>query len=338
MAAMAAKTFPVLFIAPGDVSEAVLASGLLKKLHDEAPNPRFTIIASRKVAPLFADMPKVEQLVVTDRRRSGRRWFGLFGPLRARRWALVVDLQAGVIAGRLRPKGKPLRRANGDEPAHKLIEAARLMRLEDEPPAPYIFVGEEAEKRAAALTAGDGPILAVAPSAEWVGKAWPAERFAEVVRRLLSASDPLPGGRLMLLGDRADVHEVDPVRAAAPRDLVIDLVGRADLVTGFAALKRARLFIGNDNGYAQLAAAAGAPTLVLFGPSDDRIWRPWGEQVRVVRGARTLEEIRKIDHALSAKVRHMIDLSSDSVMAATEALLEETAADQLALAATVIDA
>jgi len=329
MVAMAAKTFPVLFIAPGDVSEAVLASGLLKKLHDEAPNPRFTIVANRKVAPLFADMPKVEQLVVTERRRSGRRWFGLFGPYRARRWALVVDLQAGVIAGRLRPKGKPLRRANGDEPAHKLIEAARLMRLEDEPPAPYIFVGEEAEKRAAALTAGDGPILAVAPSAEWVGKAWPAERFAEVVRRLLSASDPLPGGRLMLLGDRADVHEVDPVRAAAPRDLVIDLVGRADLVTGFAALKRARLFIGNDNGYAQLAAAAGAPTLVLFGPSDDRIWRPWGEQVRVVRGARTLEEIRKIDHALSAKVRHMIDLSSDSVMSAAEALLEETAPNQL---------
>jgi ADP-heptose:LPS heptosyltransferase len=326
MAAMAAKTFPVLFIAPGNVSEAVLASGLLKKLHDEAPNPRFTIVASRKVAPLFADMPKVEQLVVTDRRRSGRRWFGLFGPLRARRWALVVDLQAGVIAGRLRPKGKPLRRANDDEPTHKLIEAARLMRLDDDPPTPYVFVGEEAEKRAAALTAGEGPILAVAPSAEWVGKAWPVERFAEVVRRLLSPGGPIAGGRLMLLGDRADARQVDPVRSAAARDLVIDLIGRADLVTSFAALKRARLYIGNDTGYSQLAAAAGVPTLVLFGPSDDRIWRPWGEKVRVVRGARTFEEIRKIDHALSAQVRHMIDLSADSVMAAAEALLEETAA------------
>jgi ADP-heptose:LPS heptosyltransferase len=337
MVAMAAKTFPVLFIAPGDVSEAVLASGLLKKLHDEAPNPRFTIVANRKVAPLFADMPKVEQLVVSDRRHSGRRWLGFFGPWRARRWALVVDLQGGVIAGRLRPKGKPLRRANDDEPTHKLIEAARLMRLEDEPPAPYVFEGEEAEKRAAALTAGDGPILAVAASAEWVGKAWPVERFAEVVRRLLSAGGPLAGARLMLLGDKADVHQVDTVRAAAARDLVIDLVGRADLVTSFAALKRARLFIGNDNGYSQLAAAAGVPTLVLFGPSDDRIWRPWGENVRVVRGARTFEELKKIDHALSAQVRHMIDLSSDSVMSAAEALLEETAPSELA-GAPAIDA
>jgi ADP-heptose:LPS heptosyltransferase len=129
----------------------------------------------------------------------------------------------------------------------------------------------------------------------------------------------------MLLGDKADVHQVDPVRAAASRDLVVDLIGRADLVTSFAALKRARLYIGNDTGYSQLAAAAGVPTLVLFGPSDDRIWRPWGERVRVVRGSRTFEEIRKIDHALSAQVRHMIDLSADSVMAAAEALLEETA-------------
>jgi len=325
---MAAKTFTVLFIAPDDVSEAVLASGILKKLHDEAPNPRFTIVANRAVAPLFADMPKLAQLVVSDRRHTSQRWLGLFSPYRARSWALVVDLQAGVIAGRLRPKGKPLRRAGDDEPTHKLIEAARLMRLEDEPPAPYIFVSGETEKRAAALVAGDGPILAVAASAGWVGKAWPAERFAEVVRRLLASDGPLPFGRLMLLGDKADARQIEPVRSAAPRDLLIDLVGRADLVTSFAALRRARLYIGNDTGYSQLAAAAGAPTLALFGPSDDRIWKPWGENVRVVRGARTFEEIRKIDHALSAQVRHMIDLSSDSVMAAAEALLEETALPQ----------
>ena len=79
------------------------------------------------------------------------------------------------------------------------------------------------------------------------------------------------------------------------------------------------------------------PTLALFGPSDDRIWRPWGENVRVVRGARTFEELTKIDHALSAQVRHMIDLSADSVMSAAEALLEETAPNERA-GAPAIDA
>jgi ADP-heptose:LPS heptosyltransferase len=324
---MPAKSFPVLFVAPEGVSEAVLASGLLKKLHDEAPNPRFTIVANRQVAPLYADMPKVEQLVVSDRKASGRRWFGILGPVRAQRWALVVDMPSGVITGRLRPRGKALRRSQ-DEPAHKLLEAARLMRLEEDPPSPYLFVSEATEARAGALTAGDAPILAVAPTAEWVGKAWPIERFAEATRRLLSSHGPFAGGRLMVLGEKADMHEVEPVRSTAPRDLVIDLVGK-DPLTAYAALRRARLYIGNDTGFTQLAAAAGAPTLALFGPSDDRIWRPWGENVRVVRGARTLEEIRRVDSTLSAQVRHMIDLSADSVLSAAESLLEETAPEEV---------
>jgi ADP-heptose:LPS heptosyltransferase len=322
---MAATTFPVLFIAPRDLREAVLSSGLLKKLHDEAPNPKFTIVANHRVAPLYAEMPKVEQLVVTERARSGRRWFGPLGPFRARRWALVVDLPAGVIAGRLRPRGKALRRS-GTEPAHKLIEAARLMRLDDEPPPPFIFTSAATEARADALIAGDGPILAIAPATDWIGKAWPPERFGEVARRLLSPTGPLAGGRLMILGEKSDVPEVDPVRGGAPRDATIDLVGKIDLLTAAAVLRRARLFLGSDNVFSQLAAAAGIPTLALFGPSDDRIWRPWGADVRVIRGARSLEEIRRIDPALSAQVRHMVDLSADSVVATAETLLEEIAA------------
>jgi ADP-heptose:LPS heptosyltransferase len=322
---MASKSFPVLFVAPADVSEAVLASGLLKKLHDEAPNPEFTIIANRKVAPLYADMPKVERIIVSERSSSGQRWLGLLGPIRARRWALVVDLPGGVITGRLRPRGRPLRRSD-DEPAHKLIEAAQLMRLEEEPPAPHLFVGEAREAQAEALTRGERPILALAPTAEWVGKAWPMERYTEVARRLVAPSGALAGARLMILGERTEVHELESLSTVRPRDLLIDLAGKTDPLVAYAALKRARLFIGNDTGFAQLAGAAGAPTLALFGPSDDRIWRPWGENVRVVRGARTLEEIRKVDPTLRAQVRHMIDLSTESVLAAAEALLEETAA------------
>jgi ADP-heptose:LPS heptosyltransferase len=308
------------------VSEAVLSSGLLKKLHDEAPNPSFTIVANRKVAPLYADMPKVERLLVTERKSSARRWFGLLGATRARRWSLVVDIPGGVITGRLRPRGKPLR-PDDNEPAHKLIEAARLMRLEDDPPAPFLFVDEATNAKARGLVAGEGPILAMAPGADWVGKAWPLERFAEVARRLLSRSGALAGGRLMIFGEPRESHEVEPLRAVVPRDLTINLVGKIDPLTAYAAMRSVRLFIGNDAGFTQLAAAAGAPTLALFGPSDDRIWRPWGEHVRVVRGARTLEEIRKVDPTLSAAVRHMIDLSAESVLAAAEALLEETSVD-----------
>src|SRR5439155_23525501 len=97
-----------------------------------------------------------------------------------------------------------------------------------------------------------------------------------------------------------------------------------DLVIAFACLRQARLFIGNDSGTMHLAAAAGAPTLGLFGPSDERRYAPWGPRARAVRGPRTLEQIRATDPGCTQAMCHMMDLSVDRVYEAALALLAQT--------------
>lgn len=42
-------------------------------------------------------------------------------------------------------------------------------------------------------------------------------------------------------------------------------------------------FVGNDAGMTHLAAALGLDTVVLFGPTDPRVWRPLGPSVTVLR-------------------------------------------------------
>ena len=54
----------------------------------------------------------------------------------------------------------------------------------------------------------------------------------------------------------------------------IDLVGRLSLPEIAAFLSRATLFVGNDSGLMHLAAAAGAPTLGLFGPTNAAEYAP----------------------------------------------------------------
>ncbi len=51
-----------------------------------------------------------------------------------------------------------------------------------------------------------------------------------------------------------------------------------------ALLQRAALMISNDTGPGHIAAAVGAHTLSVLGPTDPRQWRAWGPQVRIVRG------------------------------------------------------
>ena len=130
----------------------------------------------------------------------------------------------------------------------------------------------------------------------------------------------------MLLGGPSDQAAAASLRAAVPRASRIDLVGQTDLLTCFSALKHARLFIGGDSGLMHLAAAAGAPTLGLFGPSDERLYAPWGAQARTVRGPRTFEQIRQLDPGLKQAICHMMELRVASVMASARSLIADTQA------------
>ena len=69
---------------------------------------------------------------------------------------------------------------------------------------------------------------------------------------------------------------------------------------------------------------AGAPTLGLFGPTDERIWAPWGAHARALRGPRTPAEILKVDPQMNQAICHMLDLSVGAVMKAARRLLYET--------------
>ncbi|HEY2051585.1 MAG TPA: glycosyltransferase family 9 protein [Caulobacteraceae bacterium] len=323
---MAPRRFPILFVTQSRIGDAVLSSGLVKALVDEVEDARFTIVASELTAPLFAQVPRLDRIIVMDKRPGGAHWFDLWRRVRLRHWGLVVDMRGSPLAATLRPRRRAVHRSS-DTPIHKVIEAARLLKMEDHPPSPYLFTREENEARADALTAGEGPILAIGPCANWIGKTWPGERFARLAHGLLDQGGELEGGRLMVVGGPDDRRGASEVLGAAPRERIIDLVGREDLLTVYAALKRARLFIGCDSGLMHMAAAAGAPTLGLFGPSDERLYAPWGPRAKAVRGSRDFETFKRIDPRLDQAICHMMDLGIDTVARAASELLAQTAAD-----------
>lgn len=321
---MAAKPFPILFIAPTRIGDAVLSSGLVRRLLDEIPEARFTIAAGPAAAPLFAEVPGLERLIVMEKEKNGGHWFRLWSQVRGRHWGLVLDRRGSGLARFLRARRRAVFRRVAGEPVHKVIESARLLRLEDEPPAPYLFTRPETEAKATALLGRGGPILAMGPAANWVGKTWPVENFAMTAVQLLREDGPFADGRLLILGGPEDWRAAEAVRRVLPRDRWIDLSGQADLLTVYACLKRSRMFIGNDSGLMHMAAAAGAPTIGLFGPSDDALYGPWGEHNRVVRGPRTFAQIQAGDPGLNQPVCHMYDLRAEAVVEAARQLFEET--------------
>jgi len=320
---MVTRSFPILFITSTRIGDAVLSSGLIRRLADELPDARFTIVAGPLAAPLFENTPNLDALIVMEKRPLGMHWYRLWRQVRQTSWGLVVDLRGSIISNILRRKKRAVHRRNAHD-VHKVLEAAHLLGLDDNPPAPFLYVDDARRRRAQDITAGDGPILALGPASNWVGKVWPIERFAQTAIRLLGEDGPLAGGRLMILGGPDDVRTVEELKRSLTKGRVIDLTGQVDLLTAYACLSHARLYIGNDSGLMHLAAAAGTPTLALFGPSDERLYGPWGAHVRALRGPRSFEQFKQIDPDLSQSIRHMSDLPVDSVVEAARVLLQES--------------
>jgi heptosyltransferase III len=117
-------------------------------------------------------------------------------------------------------------------------------------------------------------VLVLAPGSGAREKNWPATYFAAVARWWHGRTG---GAVIVLLGPAEqergglDVLAVDFISA---RNLNLAQVA--------ALLSRGDLYFGNDSGITHLAAAVGAPTVALFGPSDARRWAPRGLNVRLL--------------------------------------------------------
>ena len=175
----------------------------------------------------------------------------------------------------------------------RALEPLGLAAAEDPPPLSFTRAErEEAERRVAGLSPG---FLAMHPGSGSTAKNWPAERFLEFARRWTGAGARGEGSEapfLLSIGP-AEAERGFPAPAAAvvARDWPLRVLG--------AALARAGLYVGNDSGGSHLAAAAGAPTLAIFGPTDPALWSPIGPHVRCLRLPGGLEAVG-VDAALRA--------------------------------------
>lgn len=270
----------ILFISSTRIGDAVLSTGLLDHLMRAHPEARFTIVCGRVAEGVFRRMPRLERLIAVEKRSYSLHWLEIWGQVAATRWDLVVDLRASAIAWLLWARDRRVIQG-GRRPGHRLTHLAALLGVAP-PPLPVIWTAPEDTARAAALLPAGQPWLVLAPTANWHRKVWPVGRFAELALRLTAPDGAFPGAGIAILGGPGDQERsmATPVLTMLPQAL--DLVGKLDLPEVAAVLARAAMFIGNDSGLMHLAAAAGAPTIGLFGPTPSDEYGPAGPKARAV--------------------------------------------------------
>jgi heptosyltransferase-2 len=283
-----------LVIAPQWIGDAVMCEPLLARL--EARGERLTVAALPWVAPVFAAMPQVDEVVELPfvrgrlqwnaRRAFARAWRGRFevayvlpNTFKAALlpWFARVPLRIGY-EGEGRPwlLNRRLPNPPGRPPMVAFYSALAGGAAADE--RPRLRLPDSALAAALERAGVAPPFWVFAPGAEYgPAKCWPAAHYAALARDLHARQ----GEPVLLLGSAKEAALAESIAAAAPGACRV-LAGRTSLVDAMALIAQARALVSNDSGLMHVAAGFGIPQVAVFGSSSPEHTPPLNPRAAVV--------------------------------------------------------
>ena len=278
------ETPRILVISLRRIGDLLLTTPLIRSIRRAWPTATIDLLVFSGTAGIVKGNPDVDDIIAMPPRPTARQTLALMGRL-WKRYDLTLSTQPGdrptifaFAAGRRRAgitddaapwlgrRLKPFVFARSTPLTPNIHRVEQMLRLADALGIPRV-----PELVCPAGVPVDG-IAAEAPYAvihaapmfrykQWTAEGWRKLAAGIVARGLdvIALSGPDPAERKYL----EDIWQgVAPVRVMPWPQTV-------------ALLKSAKVYVGPDTSVSHLAAAAGCPTIALFGPMDPRVWGPW---------------------------------------------------------------
>jgi lipopolysaccharide heptosyltransferase II len=179
------------------------------------------------------------------------------------------------------------------------------------------------------------PFAVLHPGSRLPFKCWAPDKFADLANRIMTELDmqvllvgaesekPITESVIQAWSQQSsavDTRRVLPQGTAGSNpapSAIIDLAGRINLRQLGCLLYEAALFVGNDSGPMHLAAAAGIPTIGIFGPSKPVETAPFGKHCRAVAADFPCRETCDESHCrITPENACIIELDADRVWSA----------------------
>ncbi|MBD3348102.1 MAG: hypothetical protein GF400_02765 [Candidatus Eisenbacteria bacterium] len=267
------------------IGDIVLTEPVVTAIRRGAPRSTVGFVVKRRYRELVRPNPDVDRVHVL-RDSSPGALLELGREIRRERYSAVVDLHANprsffLSAGSGAPARTTYRKRGPLDSLRvrflsgtyrtdrklvaRYLEALGPLGIPHPYERPRFHLDAAARGRAQAMLSEAGfagtAFAVVAPGSVWETKRWPADRFAEVSRRVGSEL----GMRVLVLGSASERDLCE--RVAAGSDAVC-FAGAASLGESAALVAEASLFVGNDSGPTHISMALDVPTVAIFGPTD----------------------------------------------------------------------
>ncbi len=289
------------------MGDVVLSTPVLPLLRKHFPDAKITFLVNPETAGVLQGNPYLNAVWVLPR-KSWWQQLRFIQRVRTEKFTTVIDLTDGdrsaflswISGASVRLGYNRDRRWRGKFYSRVVSSAYGSMHMVDyhqqaiealgisEPignPEIYIHPQKiEQEGLLSNLPLHGKPLILLHPTARYVDKAWPLERFSAIADWFGEQ-----GFSVGLIGSQRET-QIGQQIVNLSKHKPINLMGKTRLPQLTALMKRSRLLIGNDGGPMHIAAAVGCPVLGLFGPTNPAVWGPRGSQVRVIYKGLNCEE------------------------------------------------
>jgi ADP-heptose:LPS heptosyltransferase len=288
----------------------LLATPVFRALRLRFPDAKIGAVVRETFGELLRHNPDIDRIVTVPRDRSKWSWSAfrsLWGGLRDG-WDLVIVLTTvshsltsdllgilaspRVVVGSASPLLRGARRnflfnvvvPLAPDPRHQSernLDIVRVLGADTSDLTEYVAVSPDerataAERFRMAGATDSAPIVGVHIGAGKVGNRWPAERFADLAKRLAAQ-----GMQIALMWGPAEVELRDRFVGHFPHPVI--LLPPSSLRDLAANMHHCSFVLCNDTGVMHLCAAVGTPLVAMFGPTPAADWKPVGEKFVAVQ-------------------------------------------------------
>lgn len=295
----------ILVVRTDRIGDVLLSTPVIKALRDNLPNAYIAMMISPYAGDILEGNPYLDKVIIYDKDKAQRSWQGSIkfaATLKKEGFDLAIILHptnrvhlvtffAGIprrlgynrkLGFLLTDRIKHTKQLGEKHETEYNLDFLRYLGLDPQDMTLFMPIKQESEEWAVKFLKEEGikeseKLLVVNPGASCPSKIWPAERFAELIDRLIEEY----GFKVLIIAGPKDASIAGRVISHMHHQ-AINMAAKTTLSQLASVLKRSRLFISNDSGPVHMASALSVPVVSIFGRNQKGLspkrWGPTGKR------------------------------------------------------------
>ena len=274
----------ILLITLSNLGDIILTTPVLVKLNEHFPDARIDVITGEVGKDLFTSHPKVFNVFIHKRGQSFADRIKQLQEIRTRKYDMVVDLKNSLIPYLAGAKYYSRFRIFPDKKnVHKKeqhLSRLKSVGIKDAEDYNFFVPIMEADRKWIKQIVGApyDNMVVINPGAKSHLKRWPVEKYAELADKIKNELNM----RVLFVGSGDDAETIRNVKNKMSQSAE-NLCDKTSVGALAALMEKAKVVITNDSAPLHVASAVGAPTVAIFGPTNEHKYGPLSTNSKVLK-------------------------------------------------------